>query len=204
MTHAVTMTTPTVTGGRRLRSQQEGVSTGDGLTDERGRETVPEGKEGMTGREEPSAGSGRHATVSGTSQSGRTASHGARDGSKKRGRRRDEEDTRGRRRDEEKDTRGRDLKAHRSSTAKATPHTTTSITPSHTPHINTKAIFGPPVNFSVAPSTSMAPLTSVLPKAPTPADSTWTKAPTTTIPTPSTAHRTSGRHSKIELPEGEG
>lgn len=190
MTHAVTMTTPTAAGGRRLRSQQEGGggSSGGGLTDEKGRETVPEGKEGMTRREEPPAGSGRHTTVNGTSHSGRTAGHGARDVSKKRGRRRDEE----------KDTRGR---AHPSSTAKTTPHTTTSITPSHTPHTNTKAIFGPPVNFGVAPSTSVPP------KPLTPGDSTWTKAPTTTTPTsstvPSTAHRSSGRHTMIELPEGE-
>ena len=197
MTHAVTMTTPTAAGGRRLRSQQERGSSGGGLTDEKGRETVPEGKEGMTRREEPPAGSGRHTTVNGTSHSGRTAGHGARDVSKKRGRRRDEE----------KDTRERDLKAHPSSTAKITPHTTTSITPSHTPHTNTKAIFGPPVNFGVAPSTSVAPPTSMPPKAPTPGDSTWTKAPTTTTPTsstvPSTAHRSSGRHTMIELPEGE-
>lgn len=190
MTHAVTMTTPTAAGGRRL-SQHEGGSIVNGLTDQKGQETVPEG---MTERGEPPAGSGRHTTVIGTeaSLSGRIPSRGTRDGSKKRGRRRGEE----------KDGRGRDLKAHPSSTAKTTPHTTTNITPSHTPHTNMKAIFGPPVNFGVAPSTSVPP------KPFTPGDSTWTKAPTTTIPTPSTvpstAQRTGSRHAKIELPEGEG
>lgn len=183
MTHAVTLTSPaTSAGAGERRLGEDGLA----LTDEKGRETgLLEGKEGRRVTEEPPAGNGRLVAVNDTetSYSGRRPGHGGRDGSKKRERKR---------RDEEKDGRGKDLKAHPSKTA---PHTTTNITPSHTPCNNTKAIFGPPVNFGVAPSTSVPP------KAPPPGDSTW---PTTTSSSvPSTAHRTSGRHAKIELPEGE-
>lgn len=182
-------TTSTATQGRGSRPQKEGGAPVNGLVPTGLKDLEDGSEEWLRGREDPPAGGERHVnfTGSGPSHSDRKLSPGTRDGSKKRGRRKEGE----------RERRGEDLNPP--STAKTAPPTTTNITPSHTPHTNTKAIFGPPVNFGVS--------TSVPPKAPTPGDSTWTKARSTTITTPSsvssTAHRTSGKTTKIELPEGE-
>ena len=133
--------------------------------------------------------------ISSDPRGGRPASHEAREGKRKeeRSRKREGRQNGGR---EDWSTRP-PVTAHPSD---STSHTLTTVTPSHprTPHTNTNAIFGPPVNFGPAPPASKSQ------RALTSSKTAKTSAPPAAGPHSDT-HRTGSSPSlrKIDLPDGE-
>lgn len=182
-------------------------SSGDAVWREREKDPDPGDESGQepSRKEGPPMGGERHVNFgsvgnSSGSRGGREPQHGVRDDRK-----------RGERRREGKQDGGKeDLTDHPLVTVVSSETTSHTITPSHphTPHTNIKAIFGPPVDFGPAPSSSKSQ------KAATTRDTTRTKAPTpppvpSTAPAPmlSSAHKTGGRSvsslQKIDIADGE-